>query len=328
MLTFTCKCSKCISNRFYFRLSEDAENPLIPANNQKNADGTKGLRETTTPSGMSALPENDQGGNDALGRFETEQLITAVTKITDLLRKCWGVAGAGIISSNLANVYGKTVVFNPTVPGKLVYALFGFAAIDDFNHLLRSLDQDVMILINDVANVVHSEVFRWGYGDRGQCNKNLGSAFLMVFRIGEVEEVEEKKEKATGVVFNWVGKGTNGKKSTAGKRGQGSSAKSPWQNINDRSTSTMLSEVGTLQLASLPGINDFTDRALIGMLKSFAGIQRNKSLKNWQKDFRLGAGVGMCSEMCLHSVQYVAVICHQLFCTTVLEIFQARFQWR
>ena len=185
-----------------------------------------------------------------------------------------------------------------------------------------------MILINDVANVVHSEVFRWGYGDRGQCNKNLGSAFLMVFRIGEVEEVEEKKEKATGVVFNWVGKGTNGKKSTAGKRGQGSSAKSPWQNINDRSTSTMLSEVGTLQLASLPGINDFTDRALIGMLKSFAGIQRNKSLKNWQKDFRLGAGVGMCSEMCLHSVQYVAVICHQLFCTTVLEIFQARFQWR
>ena len=246
------------------------------------------------------MSQADQGGNDALGRFETEQLITAVTKITDLLRKCWGVAGAGIISSNLANDDGKTVVFNPTVPGKLVYALFGFAAIDEFNHLLRSLDQDVMILINDVANVVHSEIFRWGYGDRGQCNKNLGSAFLMVFRIGDFEEVEEKKDKATGVVFDWVGKGLNGKKSAFGKRGQPSTSKSSLLKVKEGGAAIILSEVatmGTLQLASLPGINDFTDRALIGMLKSFAGIQRNKSLKRWERDFRLGAGVGMSQEL-------------------------------
>jgi hypothetical protein len=234
----------------------------------------------------------NKGGNDVLGSFETEQLITAVTKITDLLRKCWGVAGAGIISSNLANKDGKTVVFNPTVPGKLVYALFGFASIDAFNQLLRSLDQDVMILINDVANIVHSEVFRWGYGDRGQCNKNLGSSFLMVFRIGDFKEVEEKKVKATGVVFDWVGKGL--KKAAVNKRGLLTSAKS-FPKTKERNTSLMISDVAgmdMLQLASLPGINDFADRALIGMLKSFAGIQRNKSLKTWQKDFRLGAGVG------------------------------------
>ena len=120
-------------------------------------------------------------------------MINAVAKIADLLRKCWGVAGAGIISSNLARTKdGKTVVFNPTVPGKRVYALFGFIAINGFSDQLRALDRDVMILINDVAKVVHDEVFRWALGDSGQCNKNLGAAFLMVFRIGDFSEVHDR----------------------------------------------------------------------------------------------------------------------------------------
>jgi len=45
-------------------------------------------------------------------------------------------------------------VGNPTVPGKRVYALFGFVAINGLSDQLRRLDRDVMILINDVARVV------------------------------------------------------------------------------------------------------------------------------------------------------------------------------
>ena len=41
-------------------------------------------------------------------------------------------------------------------------ALFGFAGINDFGHLLRNLDKDVMVLINDIAKIVHEEVYRWG----------------------------------------------------------------------------------------------------------------------------------------------------------------------
>ena len=48
----------------------------------------------------------------------------------------------------------------------------------------------------------------------------------------------------------------------------------------------------TVELASLPGISAFTDRAVIGMLKSFAGIHRDRKLLKWREDFRLGAGVG------------------------------------
>ena len=83
-----------------------------------------------------------------------------------------------------------------------MYALFGFAAIDGFGNIMHNLGGDVMILINDVAAVVHAEVFHWGFGDSNQCNKNLGNAFLIVFYIGMVKEAIKKLEEATdGVIF-------------------------------------------------------------------------------------------------------------------------------
>lgn len=260
----------------------------------------------------------------ALGSYETEQLITAVTKITDLLRKCWGVAGADIISTNLASREGAlTEVFNPTVPGKSVYALFGFAAINGFDHALHSLGGDVMILINDVAAVLHGEVYRWGFGDSGQCNKNLGSAFLMVFRIGLVKEVIEKLEQATDVVFSTGTTNKSALSSSAGKRrianknsGTSSSSQSvrssrPSSFSDKSSKGSSVSRSGggitttkrkaqrnvsvkamSLSLQSLPGISTFTDRAVIGMLKSYAGIYRDKKIRSWNQDIRLGFGVG------------------------------------
>jgi hypothetical protein len=250
-----------------------AENPLAGA--PTNDDSTP-LSELN----MEELATNDTdmmdigGRKSKLGSYETEQLITAVTKITDLLRKCWGVAGAGIISSNLArNKDGKnTVVFNPIVPGKIVYAIFGFAGINDFSHLLRSLDKDVMTLINDVARVVHNEVYRWGLGESGQCNKNLGAAFLMVYRIGDSNEVREKKEQATNVFFDKKKPIPNSKKGQI-----------PKTKIDD--------ELDNIQLASIPGISAFADRALLGLIKSFAGINREESIKAWENDYRLGAFV-------------------------------------
>lgn len=268
----------------------DAKNPLSTVKTGKDDDSDE------------EGSENGDGGHpeDKLGNYETEQLISAVSKITDLLRKCWGVAGADIISTNLATQEGAlTEVFNPTVPGKSVYALFGFAAINGFDHTLRQLGGEVMILINDVAAVLHGEVFRWGFGDSGQCNKNLGAAFLMVFRIGLVKEVIQKLEQATDVVFS----STTSKKTGVRKRNRNA------KKLND-SSNLKLSSGGTgrrrksqrtvnssraamsLSLQSLPGISTFTDRAVIGMLKSFAGIYRDNKLLEWKNDFRLGAGVG------------------------------------
>lgn len=158
-----------------------------------------------------------------------------------------------------------------------MYALFGFVAVNDFSRVL-DLGNDVLILINDIAKVLHEEVYRWALGDSGQCNKNLGGAFLMVFRIGDFTDVHDKKKRATDVVFNT---------SATAKR----SAKAMKKKQTKRRAAAEAQD-SHLTLASLPGIQAFTDRALLGLLKSFAGIHRDRKLQEWRKDFRLGGGVG------------------------------------
>jgi len=266
------------SHPFSFNGNVDAENPL-----SQTASKTRKATQKSVQ-----LVDTGEESKEQLGRFETEQLINAISKIADLLRKCWGVAGAGIISSNLARTKGgKTVVFNPTVPGKRVYALFGFIAINEFSQLLRDLENDVMLLINDVARVVHDEVYRWALGDSGQCNKNLGSAFLMVFRIGDFSEVHQKKKRATDVVFN------SQMKHNVKLRRRSLAKKASRRGRKGGNRHFDINNDGTLQLASLPGIQSFTDRALLGLLKSFAGIHRDRQLQyKWKKDFRFGGGVG------------------------------------
>lgn len=277
-----------------------AENPLSQTAGRKSRYSRKSSKETENGDADDNSDTEKDGDKEQLGNYETEQLISAISKIADLLRKCWGVAGAGIISSNLARTQdGKTVVFNPTVPGKQVYALFGFVTINGFSDQLRALDRDVMILINDVAAVVHDEVYRWALGDSGQCNKNLGSSFLMVFRIGDFKEVHEKQARATDVVFSSNEKRTKKSPSRLRQRkNQGSHGKQSAHGHGRGATRSRLTKRDrarggdTLQLASLPGIQAFSDRALLGMLKSFAGIHRDRELSKWKRDFRLGAGVG------------------------------------
>ncbi len=242
-----------------------------------------------------AYYDSDDEDADDLGTFETEQLIHTVTKITDLLRKCWGVAGAGIISSNLARQEGGlTSNFNPTVPGQAVYALFAFVAIDEFQSHLHALKGDIMILINDIAAVLHEEVYRWGYEDRGQCNKNLGNAFLMVYKIGAVSEVVEKRERAEQVIFSRNGASSTIRRRRA-RRGSLESSSSYHSSTSQSANCFSRSKVDNIDLSSLPGIRTFTDRALLGLLKTFAGIHRDKAILNWNNDFRLSCGVGATS---------------------------------
>jgi len=305
-----------------------ARNPLVPpkvprriSRSRSKRSGRFSLSEESGDTSSDESSSGDEGSSPhrELGSFETEQLITAVAKITDLLRKCWGVAGADIISTNLATTRegALTEVFNPTVPGQSVYALFAFAAIGGFDNAVRNLGGDIMPLINDVAAVLHGEVFRWGFGDSGQCNKNLGGAFLMVFRIGLVKEVIEKLEQATGVVFGTVSQKTSKLNSATKRRKQHRSGSAMSMrsstgsrtgssgSIGDRSSTIKSSIIKnrrkserhsvnpmSLSLHSLPGISTFTDRAVIGMLKSYAGIYRDRKILNWNDDFRLGAGVG------------------------------------
>jgi class 3 adenylate cyclase len=69
-------------------------------------------------------------------------------------------------------------------------------------------------------------------------------------------------------------------------------AKSAASTIRRKAQRSNSSKAMSLSLQSLPGISTFTDRAVIGMLKSYAGIHRDRRILKWNDDFRLGAGVG------------------------------------
>ena len=101
----------------------------------------------------------------------------------------------------------------------------------------------------------------------------------MVYRIGDFKEVEEKKARATEVIFTSSEEKSKKTSEVVKRRGRAARKKKTAK------------ELDTLQLASLPGIQAFTDRALLGMLKSFAGLHRDQAIMKWSKDFRLGAGV-------------------------------------
>jgi len=223
---------------------------------------TSGNSSVGSSSDDDSIVDKNETELGKVGKYETDRLINTITKITSMLRQCWGVAGASIISSTLGTT--DQHVFNPVVPGRKVHAIFGFVGIGDWSYLLRTLNKDVMILINDIANVVHTEVYRWGLYGLGQCNKNLGPAFLMVFKIGNDKEVREKKKLATEVIFE----------------NNFDPRKQRW---HDRTQSSNT----ILRLEDLPGIHEFSDRAAIGMLKAFASVYRNSNILQFTEDFQL-----------------------------------------
>jgi len=108
---------------------------------------------------------------------ETIQVENAITKIGGLLALGFGEAGSAIVANNIA----QTGDINPMMPGKKKMAIFGFCDIRNFTDATEVLQEDVMVFVNSIAGVVHSMVDRY----TGAANKNIGDAFLLVWKIPE-----------------------------------------------------------------------------------------------------------------------------------------------
>ena len=83
------------------------------------------------------------------GDYETHVVQLAIEKITALLRVGFGVAGAEIISSNMAVEGGGSASLNPMIPGRRVYALFGFCDILSFDLCTEKLEDEIMTFVNN-----------------------------------------------------------------------------------------------------------------------------------------------------------------------------------
>jgi len=107
--------------------------------------------------------------------METDKIMIALQKITGLLRVAMGEAGLGIILSNLNS---EDDDFNPMIPGKKIQACFGFCDIRRFTDTTECLQEEVMVFVNNIADIVHEAAVR----TNGAPNKNIGDAFLCVWK--------------------------------------------------------------------------------------------------------------------------------------------------
>ena len=154
-----------------------SKNPLVAASEEVNQAGVMSFVEAT----------ENKSKDEEEEKFETAVLERAIVKIGHLLALGFGEAGSKIIGQNMK----QTGELNAIMPGERTYAIFGFCILDDFVETTEVLQTDIMSYVNQVAEIVHSIVDRYG----GSANKNIGEAFVLVWKFHDPEEIEAMDEK-------------------------------------------------------------------------------------------------------------------------------------
>ncbi len=111
--------------------------------------------------------------------YEPAVLEKIVIKIGVLLAIGFGEAGSRIIAQNIAENSGSV---NPMIEGRKMVAIFGFCDIRGFSEVTDALKTDIMPFVNTIADIVHSIVNL----HQGAANKNIGEAFLLVWKVPEI----------------------------------------------------------------------------------------------------------------------------------------------
>jgi len=110
--------------------------------------------------------------------LETVVLEKTITKIGALLALGFGEAGSEIIAQNMKNSDGKKIM-----------AIYGFCDIRNFTDSTEVLEEDVMIFVNEIAEIVHGITT----DHLGSANKNIGDAFLLVWKFDEILTTTDPK---------------------------------------------------------------------------------------------------------------------------------------
>lgn len=119
--------------------------------------------------------------------METVVLEKTIIKIGSLLALGFGEAGAEIIGSNMKG--SDSSALNAMIPGKKVDAIFGFCDIRNFTDATEVLQDQVLLFVNRIAGVVHRVVDDYF----GAPNKNVGDAFLLVWRLSGLPQKKQQR---------------------------------------------------------------------------------------------------------------------------------------
>ena len=155
------------------KVKKISENPLEAAQEQER----KEVAEETAKSKKEINGKNKKNKVDE-EPMETVILETTLNKIGALLALGFGEAGSEIIATNMQKGGGDV---DPMIPGKKTHCIFGFCDIRDFADATEVLQQEVLMFVNEVAYIVHKTVDYFS----GSANKNIGDAFLLVWKFPE-----------------------------------------------------------------------------------------------------------------------------------------------
>lgn len=125
-------------------------------------------------------------------------------------------------------------------------------------------------------------------------HSNYISICSQVYKIGAVNEVLENRRRAEQVIFSSTNTPSIRRRFThnhASSVGLSIPSLHDTRRHSSEHSNCFSTIADNLDLSSLPGIQAFADRALLGLLKTFASIHRDKAILNWNDDFRLRAGV-------------------------------------
>jgi len=109
-------------------------------------------------------------------KYETEAVRIALAKIVGLMQLGFGGAGHEIISANLAN--SESAQLNLMIRGRKKECAYGFCDIRQFTDTVECLQDQVMLFTNSVGEIIHQAC----HDNKGEPNKNIGDAFLIVWR--------------------------------------------------------------------------------------------------------------------------------------------------
>lgn len=79
-------------------------------------------------------------------------LEKAIVKIGHLLAVGFGEAGSKIIAQNMSS--GGDI--DPMMSGQRIFAIFGFCDIRNFTDSTEILQTEVMLFVNQIAEITHS----------------------------------------------------------------------------------------------------------------------------------------------------------------------------
>jgi len=134
---------------------------------------------------MKAEEEKEKKNEQILEEHAEVQVIQkSIIQISALLAIVFGEAGSDIIKANLKSQND----LDPMMKGIKKSAFLGFCDIRGFPLVNEALKEDSIIFVNRIAEIVHKSCDKFG----GATNKNIGDAFLSVWKFPEFNARKEK----------------------------------------------------------------------------------------------------------------------------------------